>query len=593
MRTFILLISVCLLLFCAGCTEGRQKAHEDYNRAVQQMADGDYAKAAEAYRSAIKHDPHFVEANLGYQDLKMQIGQHASLLAEYKKLLATHPDDPYFNFYYGRILKNSNERTEQYKNALKSDPDFLWAINGIGNEYLKQGEVEDAIRQMKKVIEIDSEFAPVHFSLASALYAKGSYESALSEIKKFLQLKPDDYAGSELAGKLYFAKEDYKTALQYFDRATELQSNYTSSRYQAARTLFKLKQYKQAEVAAQQILKMNPTHMDALLLKAELMLEKKEIKAASDAVYAVLNFVPHNLNALKLKARIEELSLGSGERVYRQIILISPEDPVACYELGKIEFKKRAISVSYDYFKKAANSHKAPIEYLRAARDTAILLNAFAEAEGWNNKIPNSDRNGDDLLKEYLVALKRDSKYLPLLEKAIEAGANYDDFVLYTFLSERYLKHDGKLSKQLLDISDSTKDQRLKRLLKLEVALIDRKYDEVAKSFNAVKNPSEIERALYIFSLIENSKLKADDKILDSFKKESSNIAISVNAAVLSIPASPNLNKLKLAKLDKLFNESELYPVRLQIEREKNKLYTPCPNLKESKKKAAKSAAKN
>jgi len=129
---------------------------------------GNYAKAIEAYKQAIRIDPDLADAyyNLGlaYDEL----GFYKDAIEAYKQTIHINPDyaSPFYSL--GRIYSLNGlykDSIEAYKQAIRIDPDYANSHLGLGLTYLFIGDKNSALSEYKILKELDIDLANKLFDL--------------------------------------------------------------------------------------------------------------------------------------------------------------------------------------------------------------------------------------------------------------------------------------------------------------------------------------------------------------------------------------------------------------------------------------------
>jgi tetratricopeptide (TPR) repeat protein len=99
-----------------------------------------------------------VSEGLGRAERLSEAGEYEAALEELDRLLGVHPNDPAVQTARGWALENIGsprlpEAREAYLEALRLDPNALWAKEGLSNVLRRLGQVEEANRLCLEVIE--------------------------------------------------------------------------------------------------------------------------------------------------------------------------------------------------------------------------------------------------------------------------------------------------------------------------------------------------------------------------------------------------------------------------------------------------------
>lgn len=86
------------------------------------------------------------------------------------------------------------------KNATDQEKNWIPAINELGIAYRKNGDLENAVKQFKKVIDLDDKNAAAHYNLAESEYRRNNLKEAKKEYEKLkIMNRPDLVVALELA----------------------------------------------------------------------------------------------------------------------------------------------------------------------------------------------------------------------------------------------------------------------------------------------------------------------------------------------------------------------------------------------------------
>jgi superkiller protein 3 len=94
--------------------------------------------------------------------------------------------------------------------------------NNFGAELLKQGRLEEAIREFQRAVEVDPTYAAAAFNLAYAYDRGGRIEEALAQYSHALELDPQNVLGQNNLGVLYDKQGRYEEAIAAFEQALRL-----------------------------------------------------------------------------------------------------------------------------------------------------------------------------------------------------------------------------------------------------------------------------------------------------------------------------------------------------------------------------------
>ncbi len=118
------------------------------------------------------------------------------LLSACEKYEATKHYHKGFRYYEPGKL---DQAIEEYKKAIRIDPNHVDAHGNLANIYWKKGMYDEAIVECKETLRVASghldsnRHAIVRANLGSAYSGKGMYDEAIAELKKAIELTKFQY----------------------------------------------------------------------------------------------------------------------------------------------------------------------------------------------------------------------------------------------------------------------------------------------------------------------------------------------------------------------------------------------------------------
>ena len=194
MRPILLLCSVCLLVFIAGCKLGSQQSTNNSagTPAVSNGLTGDRSQAktllekgkelylddqdteaVAAFEQAVKLDPDLAEAHfrlaLGYEALD----KRDEAESQYKKAV------------------------EAYKKHLDGNPDDAEAHYNLGQTYANLGQYSEAIREYRQATRLKTGDPDIYYDLGVAHTKLAQYDAAAAAFSKSLEIDPEYYRAQD------------------------------------------------------------------------------------------------------------------------------------------------------------------------------------------------------------------------------------------------------------------------------------------------------------------------------------------------------------------------------------------------------------
>ena len=123
----------------------------------------------------------------------MTAGQLDQAEAEYRALLATHPDVPQIHHNLAVLLtkkKDTAGAEAEYLKALEVRPDYAEGYAGLTNLYLTTSQAPKAVELLTKAVAAQPQNGALQFQLGYAQFTSGQYEPAEAAFKAASTLDP-------------------------------------------------------------------------------------------------------------------------------------------------------------------------------------------------------------------------------------------------------------------------------------------------------------------------------------------------------------------------------------------------------------------
>jgi S1-C subfamily serine protease/Tfp pilus assembly protein PilF len=161
---------------------------EAYKKALYFMDKEEYEKALLYLEIAIKTDilslKGYVYFQIGY--CNAELGNYIKAIEAFKQAIRIDPNNASAYGNLGKIYSSlglDKDAIEACKQAIRIDPDHVDAYYGLGLTYYSLGLYKDAIEAFKQAIRINPDDADPHFSLGISYFRIGAKSSALNEYK--------------------------------------------------------------------------------------------------------------------------------------------------------------------------------------------------------------------------------------------------------------------------------------------------------------------------------------------------------------------------------------------------------------------------
>jgi serine/threonine protein kinase/Tfp pilus assembly protein PilF len=204
--------------------------HLNFGNALREI--GRLDEAIAAYRQAVRLKKDYAEAhnNLGAA-LEVR-GRHVEALAELREALRIRPDFPraYFNLGHTlRAMGRLDEAIAAYREGL-SRQDLPEVRRFLARALYDKGRHNEAITEYHQALKLNPGYQPAHNGLGLALRATGRTDDALIAFREAVRLNKDDpVAHTNLGSLLCDVKQDYEGAIAEFREALRLKKDFPAA----------------------------------------------------------------------------------------------------------------------------------------------------------------------------------------------------------------------------------------------------------------------------------------------------------------------------------------------------------------------------
>lgn len=169
-----------------------------YNRGLDLIRSENYLGAVEAFKKAIQIDPTRADAYDALGTIYLtDLAQTTEAIEAFQTVLQLVPNHARAHQMLGIAYFRQNayqKATQALRRAIKLDPTDLdndyHPYYDLGMVYLKQNKFDDAIRLFEQAIQLNRDHIRAYYSLGTAYIRVGNVEKGLEQIKKYEVLKP-------------------------------------------------------------------------------------------------------------------------------------------------------------------------------------------------------------------------------------------------------------------------------------------------------------------------------------------------------------------------------------------------------------------
>jgi len=403
-----------------GSASGMTEAH--FNRGFAYNNSGDYQKAIESFKEAIrlKPDDVYVHFNLGLA--YNNSGDYQKAIESFKEAIRLKPDDVYAHYNLGLAYSNSGDyqkAIESFKEAIRLKPDDVYAHYNLGLAYSNSGDYQKAIESFKEAIHVKPDFVGAHYNLGLAYSNSENYQKAIESFKEAIRLKPDDFYAHFNLGLAYNNSGDYQKAIESFKEAIRLKPDDFYAHFNLGLAYNNSGDYQKAIESFKEAIRLKPddvyAHYNLGLAYSnsgdyQKAIEsfKKAIRLKPDDFYAHFNLGLAYSNSEDYQKAIES---------FKEAIRLKPDDFYAHFNLGLAYLGMRDYQKAVELLKKATkinpNGKEIWYYYACALSGNQNIDEAF---QSLKKAIELGDKNFDCMKKDTkLENLRQDKRFRELV----------------------------------------------------------------------------------------------------------------------------------------------------------------------------------
>ena len=161
------------------------------------MAKNRMPEAIAHFKKAISLKPSYAPARNNLGSAYLQVESWDAAIATFKEItkdtLYATPHYPLSNLGLAYYHKGDyRQAMRYYKEALKLEPNFVYALRGVGRTYLAMNQGSLAVRYLEQAVQQAPKMADLHFDLAEAYLLIGKFKEARYAYETVIDLAPQE-----------------------------------------------------------------------------------------------------------------------------------------------------------------------------------------------------------------------------------------------------------------------------------------------------------------------------------------------------------------------------------------------------------------
>ncbi len=222
-----------------------------------------------------------------------------------------------------------DEARAAYTEASRLDPLGSASLTSLGALHLQRGELEDAVRELKRALDRDGKDTEALLAMAQALERLDRGKDALETLQRLVKVAPGDARGWHALGLVAESAGRLPDAAAAFKKAAELDAGTARYHRDYGETLFQAKKFDQAAEALEKGLAIDPSDARAWTALARSRTQQRKYDRAAEAYEKVVALRPDDQNLHVLLGALYQEYLHEYERAlihYHKFRALGGED---------------------------------------------------------------------------------------------------------------------------------------------------------------------------------------------------------------------------------------------------------------------------
>ena len=160
-----------------------------------QQCQGDFARAIDSYRTAIRLDRTLVEAHYFLGNILQLTGESEAAVSAYREAIRLRPEFLEAKSNLGAVLtslRRFEEARSLFEEALRLSPGQPQVLCNLGDLYLMQDKPQEAMRFARAAANAAPGNIDAHYLMGRISRQQGEYDQALQHFRTALDLQPDN-----------------------------------------------------------------------------------------------------------------------------------------------------------------------------------------------------------------------------------------------------------------------------------------------------------------------------------------------------------------------------------------------------------------
>jgi protein O-mannosyl-transferase len=222
-----------------------------------------------------------------------------------------------------------DEAITNYQATLQIKPDHAEARNNLGNIFFQQGRTDEAISQYQQALQIKPGFELAHYNLAVALLQKGRLDEAIVQFQDVLQSNPGNVDAQYNLAAALFKEGKIDEANIHYQKVRQIRPDYAEGLFNLGNDLREKGNLNEAIAQYEDALRINPDYAPAQINLGSALLQTGKVDEAISHLQRALELDPNYAQAHNNLGNAFEQKGNMSEAIahYQQAMQMEPNDP--------------------------------------------------------------------------------------------------------------------------------------------------------------------------------------------------------------------------------------------------------------------------
>lgn len=224
-----------------------------------------------------------------------------------------------------------------------------------GNEFLAQGQLEQAAECYKQAIRLDHSYAEGFLNLGFVLKELTHYEEAEHQLKRAVQINPKMVDAYFLLGALSQEQGNLDKAIEHYNKVLELNPGFEDVYQGLCNVLSQKGEIQSAKKVIEQGISINPEVAEFHLILGDLYRHELELEKAADCYRRALSVQPDFAEAHNRLGNVfhDQGNLDMALMCYRRAQEVNPDDADVHNNMGSLFLAREELDKAETCFRKA------------------------------------------------------------------------------------------------------------------------------------------------------------------------------------------------------------------------------------------------